>query len=141
MQYTWFLIFYAIVGLAMVWYGAGLIRQPQVLVRYLVRVAEGGGRPRLLIRGLRYLLMYTVASFLIALFPLALYELMYTLILLILIFSSGRILLLWDDVRPVIAEKQQSLERISRKGGFLMLSLAVLSFLLWYRLMNLQYGG
>jgi hypothetical protein len=141
MQYTWFLIYYAIVGLAMLWYGAGLIRQPGVLVRYLVRVAEGEGRPRLLLRGLRYLLMYTVASFLIALFPLALYELMYTLILLILIFSSGRILLLWDDVRPVIAEKQQSLERITRKGGFLMLSLAALSFLLWFRLMNLQYGG
>jgi hypothetical protein len=129
------------VGLAMLWYGAGLIRQPGVLVRYLVRVAESDGQPRLLIRALRYLLMYTVASFLIALFPPAMYELMYTLILLILIFSSGRILLLWNDIRAVVAQKQDSLERITRKGGFLMLSLSVLSFMLWYRLMSLQYGG
>ena len=125
----------------MLWYGAGLIRQPGVLVRYLVRVAESDGQPRLLIRALRYLLMYTVASFLIALFPPAMYELMYTLILLILIFSSGRILLLWNDIRAVVAQKQDSLERITRKGGFLMLSLSVLSFMLWYRLMSLQYGG
>lgn len=139
MQESWFLIYYAVNAIAMSWYGAALVRRPERIVNYLIAVAEHDESPRLVLRTLRYMLMFAVVSLAIAFLPPSLFEIMYTAVMIIFIFSVGRLLLMWNDVKGHIREKQSSLLRMARKGGVMMALFAVLSVLLWLRLLGAEF--
>lgn len=131
MTKSWFLIVYMLVALVFLWFGAGLVRRPGALTQYLIKTAEKGERPRLLLRLLRYFLLFSVLSLLFSLFPFSLANLIFAVGCLTLVFVFGRMLLLWDDVRLLLPEKRESLNRLVRRSGWMMLLLSMLSLALW----------
>jgi hypothetical protein len=131
MAKSWFLIVYMLVAIVLMWFGAGLIRRPETLSRYLIKMAATGERPKLLLRLLRYFLMFTALSLILSLVPFSVANLMFSLGCLTLVFVFGRMLLLWDEVRTMLPDKQDSLNRLIRRSGVLMLLLSVLSLSLW----------
>lgn len=136
MQYAWFLIFYILMGAGLLWYGLGFIRQPAVFQTYLTKVSDSEKPPRLILRLLRYILMFSLASLIVSFVPFALYEMLYSVLLIVLVFTIGRLFLMWDTIRQVINEKKSAVERLTQKSGFLMVLLSILSFSLWFRLVT-----
>ena len=136
MQYAWFLIFYILMGAGLLWYGLGFIRQPAVFQTYLTKVCDSDKPPRLILRLLRYILMFSLASLIVSFVPFALYEMLYSVLLIVLVFTVGRLFLMWDTIRLVISEKKSAVERLTRKSGYLMVLLSILSFSLWFRLVT-----
>jgi hypothetical protein len=48
------------------------------------------------------------------------------------VFIFGRILLMWDAVRSELPKKSEAILKLSRRTGFLILTLSVISFVFWY---------
>ena len=138
MQYGWFLIYYAVVAVLGLWYGSGFIRQPEGFSRYLVRSAEGHRPPRLLLKVLRYTLIFSLISVLLSFYPFAAAELVFSTLMLGLVFASGRVLLLWDQLRVRLVERPESLQRLSVKMGWILVGAAVAAAVLWVRLLARQ---
>lgn len=132
MSYAWFLIVYILIGIVFLWLGTVLVRSPERMVNYLVKTAESGSSPRLLVRWLKYLFSFSVVSLIVSLIPFNLAGLLYSLSCLMLTFVFGRLLLMWDEVRNIIPEKKAGLASMSRKTGYILLTISALSLALWY---------
>ncbi len=136
MSYAWFLIIYILLGIVLLWMGYILAFHPNRMVNYLVKTAQSGQQPRLIIRWLKYFLMFSLASLIAGFFPFYLTGILFSLACLVLTFILGRMLLMWDQVREILPEKQSSLTHLAQKTGYLMLTLSVLCFILWYMHIN-----
>lgn len=136
MSTAWFSIYYPLIGAVLLWLSYSFLITPQRVTNYFIKTAELNGRPRLILRWLRYFLMTSIASAIFAAWPFALNEFLFSIGCLILVFVFGRLLLMWDEVKGVLPEKRDALERMARKSGILMFALAVISFLLWYLLIT-----
>lgn len=138
MQYGWFLIYYAVLAVLGLWYGSGFIRQPEVFARYLIRSAEASRPPRLLLKVLRYTLIFSLLSVVLSLYPFAAAELVFSTLMLGLVFASGRVLLMWEQLRTRLRDRQHSLERFSAKAGWVLVGTAIAAAVLWVRLLSRQ---
>jgi hypothetical protein len=136
MQYGWFLIYYFVLGAFSLWYGTGFIRQPGIPASYLITSAASAKPPRLLLKVMRYALMFTVVSLIVSLFPFALVELLFSVVLLGLIFAAGRLFLMWESIRGILGEKRESLEQFFSKVGWMLAALGMVSLALWFRLLS-----
>lgn len=134
MQYGWFLIYYFVLGALCLWYGTGFIRQPGIPARYLISSAASAKPPRLILKVLRFTLMFTVISLMVSLFPFSLYEMLFSVVTLGLVFAAGRLLLMWESLRGILVEKQDGLERLTRKVGWMLTGTGIASLALWFRL-------
>ncbi|MCC5926062.1 MAG: hypothetical protein JJU41_05825 [Bacteroidetes bacterium] len=136
MQYGWFLIYYFVLMVFCIWYGTGFIRQPGIPAAYLITSAASSSPPRLLLKILRYALMFTFISAVLSIYPLALSELLFSVVMLGLIFAAGRLLLMWDSVRGALQQKEQSLRRMMVKTGWLLSGVGMVSLILWFRIIS-----
>ncbi|MCH8523083.1 MAG: hypothetical protein LAT52_00875 [Balneolales bacterium] len=119
-----------------IWYGTGFIRQPGIPAAYLITSAASSSPPRLLLKILRYALMFTFISAVLSIYPLALSELLFSVVMLGLIFAAGRLLLMWDSVRGALQQKEQSLRRMMVKTGWLLSGVGMVSLILWFRIIS-----
>lgn len=136
MSYAWFLIIYILIGIVLLWMGYVLSFHPQRMVGYLVKTAQSGQQPRLIIRWLKYFLMFSVVSLIAGFFPFYLTGILFALSCLVLTFILGRILLMWEQVREILPDKKSSLTRLVQKTGYMLLTLSILCFVLWYMHVN-----
>lgn len=136
MSYTWFLIVYALFGVVLLWFGVWMLYTPQHITNYLVKTAEAEKQPRVILKWLKYFLIFSFVSLLVSFYPVNLVGLLFSLACLIMVFVFGRILLSWNEVRDRLPHKKASIQKLARRTGGLMLTLSFLSFVLWYLHVN-----
>jgi hypothetical protein len=132
MSYAWFLVMYMLVGVLFLWFGVVLLRHPERMTNYLIKTAEKGQTPVLLIKWLKYFSMVTFVSFFVSLFPFYTTGLVYSLFGSILIFVFGRLLTRWDDIKGILPSKRQGLISMTKKAGLFLITFALLSLVIWY---------
>jgi hypothetical protein len=128
----WFLLYYLVLGLFAVGFGLYLIIKEQKIQSYLLEVASDEKPPRLFIRILKYLLLFTLPGLILAFLPFSWIELLFTLWSLFLVYLAGIRLVRWEQTRVLIKAKANSLGQLSRKWGAIMVAVGLAIFLLAY---------
>jgi len=132
MSHAWFLIVYSLFGVIFLWFGGWMIFTPHHLTNYIVKTASAEKQPRLILKWLKYFFIFSIISLLVSFYPLDIMALSFSVSCLILVFIFGRILLMWDAVRSELPKKSEAILKLSRRTGFLILTLSVISFVFWY---------
>ena len=128
----WFLLYYLALGLFAVGFGLYLILKKENTQKYLLEAARDEKPPRLLIRILKYLLLFTLPGFALSFFPFSWIELLFTLWSLLLVYLAGIRLVRWQQTSKLIRAKADSLDDLSRKWGAIMVAVGLAIFLLAY---------
>ena len=132
MSYAWFLIMYVLIGVLFLWFGLAMVRQPERMTNYLIKTAQSGQHPRLLIKWLKYFSMVIFLSFVVSFFPFYLPGLLFSFAGVVMIFIFGRMLTRWDQIKVILIEKRVGLLRLTRMSGIFLLTYSALCFLMWY---------
>lgn len=132
MSHAWFLIVYSLFGIIFLWFGGWMIFTPHHLTSYIVQSAAAEQQPRLILKWLKYLFIFSIISLLVSVYPTDPLALVFSVSCLILVFIFGRILLSWDSIRSELPKKSESILRLTRRTGFLIITLSVISFAFFY---------
>ncbi len=132
MSYAWFLVMYMLIGVIFIWFGFVMLRHPERMTNYLIKTAESGQTPKLLIKWLKYFSMVIFVSFVISWFPFYATGLIYSLFGFILIFVFGRLLTRWDDLKSILPTKRPGLLALTKKSGVFLITFALFSLVMWY---------
>lgn len=132
MSHAWFLIIYSLFGLVFLWFGGWMIFTPHHLTAYIVQSATAEQQPRLILKWLKYLFIFSIISLLVSVYPTDPLALVFSVSCLILVFIFGRMLLSWDSIRSELPKKSESILRLTRRTGFLIITLSVISFAFFY---------
>jgi hypothetical protein len=128
----WFLFYYCALGLFLTAGGLYLVFKNNRAASFLQDTAQHEKPPRILIRILKYLALFTLPGLILAFFPFAIIELLFTLWSLLLVYIAGLRLLRWDQSRRLLKAKAQLLPSIIRRSGAIMVAVALAIFLLAY---------
>lgn len=132
---NWFVVYYFVLGTILLVNGLIWFSRPVPFQQYLTDHAQRDERPALLIKTIRYLMLFSGVSVLLSLIPFSWVELLFSLWSLIVLFILGSILLRWKQLKNLILERPQAVLGQIRKGGYMMFSVGVVLLLLaWYRL-------
>jgi hypothetical protein len=132
MSHAWFLIVYSLFGIIFLWFGGWMIFTPHHLTNYIVKTAAAEKQPRLILKWLKYFFIFSMISLIVSFYPLDLHALVFSFSSLILVFIFGRMLLSWDAIRSELPKKGESILKLTRRTGFLIITLSVISFAFWY---------
>jgi hypothetical protein len=132
MSYAWFLIMYVLIGVLFMWFGSAMVRHPERMTNYLIKTAQSGQHPRLLIKWLKYFSMVILLSFVVSFFPFYWPGLVFSFAGVVMIFIFGRMLTRWDQIKIILTEKRDGLMRLTRMSGIFLLTYAALCLLMWY---------
>jgi hypothetical protein len=135
-SFNWFLLYYFSLGLILLYQGYIWSSKPKPFCEYLAVHAKNEEQPKLVIKTLRYLFLFSALSFVLAFFPISTIEIIFSVWSLLMIYLLGSFFLQWKTLSKMILEKPGQLERQIKKGGVMMLSLGVIMFLLAYALLT-----
>ncbi|SMO54396.1 hypothetical protein [Fodinibius sediminis] len=136
----WFLVYYSILGLLLLVSGAFFTFRPDKIAGRLMVYAEREKPPVILIRILKYLILFTLPGLALSFFPFSWVELLFTVWSLILLYIAGAQLVRWKQSRMLIRHNPESLAKTIRKGGAIMMSVGFAIFLLAYLVVNRATG-
>lgn len=128
----WFSIYYAVFGLLLLVAGFYLVFKPTRFKRYLQDQVNNENPPLLLRRILKYLFLFTIPCLILSFIPFSWTELIFSTWSLLMIYLVGSQLVRWPQLRKVISENKNSLDRLIRSLGVILLSVALIIFLLDY---------
>ncbi|MCH8486989.1 MAG: hypothetical protein LAT75_08985, partial [Candidatus Cyclonatronum sp.] len=132
---NWFVVYYFTLGIILLVNGLIWFSRPAPFQQYLCDHARRDERPALLIKTIRYLMLFSGASLMLALIPFSWVELIFSVWSLVVLFILGSILLRWKQLKNLILERPQAVLGQIRKGGYMMFSVGIVLLLLaWYRL-------
>lgn len=112
------------------------ILRPTPFADYLKLHAEKQEEPKLVLKTLRYLFLFTVLSFVLSFFPFSWTELIFSIWSFLIIYILGSFFLKWNVLSKIILENPENVHAQIKKGGVMMLSLSVVMFLLAYVLLT-----
>lgn len=133
---NWFLLYYISLGLILTVQGFLWLLRPAPFADYLKVHAENQEEPKLVLKALRYVFLFTVLSFLLAFFPFSWTELIFSIWSFLIIYILGSFFLKWNVLSKIILENHENVLLQIKKGGAMMLSLGVVMFLLAYVLLT-----
>ncbi len=132
---NWFVFYYFTLGLILLMNGLIWFRRPEHFQQYLIKHAEANKRPLLVLKSLRYLMLFSGLSLFLSLVPFSAVELIFSLWSLMMLFIIGSILLKWEHLKSIILDNPKNVIIQTKKGGLMMISISVVMFLLsWYRI-------
>lgn len=132
----WFSVYYFVLAMLLLLLGLRWILRPQPFSDSLVNPEKGEQSPRAPIQALKYFLLFTVPGLFLSFFPFSWPELLFSLWSLLVVYLLGSMLLRWKQIRPFLVEQKNRLPKYVRRTGVILLALAVLMFLLFYRKLN-----
>ncbi len=131
---NWFVVYYFSLGVILLMNGFIWFRRPEHFAEYLKKHAEADKRPVLVLKTLRYLMLFSGVSLFLSLVPFSVVELVFSVWCLLMLFIIGSILLKWEQLKTIILENPDGVVLQTRKSGLMMISISVVMFLLcWYR--------
>lgn len=128
----WFTVYYLVAGCLFIGSGLYLAVKNRQFTTYLKRSAEQEKPPTLLIRILKYLLLFTLPGLLLSFTPFSWIELLFSLWSLLLVYVAGIQLVNWKHRRQLIARHADRLPEIVRSSGAIMVAVGFAIFLLAY---------
>jgi hypothetical protein len=132
----WFLMYYSLLGILLISTGTYLILKKQPFTNFLIQAAEDEKPPKLFIRILKYLLLFTLPGLVLSFTPFSWIELLFTLWSLLLVYIAGLQLVRWKQNRTLIKANTQNLPRIVQRYGAIMVAVGFAIFLLAYLVIN-----
>lgn len=133
----WFTAYYVSLGTLLLGYGIYLIVKQHPMADYLRDVASSSDEaPRAFRSVLKYLLLFTLPGLILSFFPFSWIELIFTIWSLIIIYTTGQMLLQWPIVSQQILASKNDLHKKVRFAGINMISIGVVIFMLCYILIS-----
>ena len=136
----WFLAYYSILGLLLILSGSYLIIRNDLTKAWLRKAANSEKPPVLLIRILRYTMLFTLPGLILAFFPFSWIELIFCFWSLILLYIAGVQLVRWKESRLIIQQRRDALSKTIRKTGAITVSVGFAIFLLAYLVVERTMG-
>lgn len=135
-SFKWFTVYYAVFGILLFYTGGYLIVKSDSVYSYLLGEARNKQPPPLLRKTLKYLLLFTLASLVLSLFPFSWPEFLFSVWCLFMVYLAGSQLVRWSRLRKLIENRPEGLRTIIRRAGAMLLSAAIVIFLLEYLLIK-----
>lgn len=133
----WFTAYYITLGSLLISYGIYLMVKKYQMADYLKEVASSYEEPPRAFRSvLKYLLLFTLPGLILSFFPFSWIELLFSIWSLIIIYTTGQILLQWNAVSKQILAMGGELHKKVRFAGINMISIGVVIFMLSYLLIS-----
>ncbi len=133
----WFTAYYITLGSLLISYGIYLMVKKYQMADYLKEVASSYEEPPRAFRSvLKYLLLFTLPGLILSFFPFSWIELLFSIWSLIIIYTTGQILLQWNAVSKQILAMGGDLHKKVRFAGINMISIGVVIFMLSYLLIS-----
>lgn len=129
---NWFVLYSLAIGFLAVAGGLALILKKQKAASYFREAASDEKPPILLVRILKYFLLFSLPGLVLAFVPFSWVELLFTLWSLLLIYIAGIRLVRWEESRTLIKANTENLPVIIRRSGAIMVSVGLAIFLLAY---------
>lgn len=133
-SFRWFSIFYLALGTLLMTGGIYMIARRAAVTMYVIGASSLEKPPAAWIYIARYLLLFTIPCLFLSFFPLSWPELLFSVWLLVIIYTAGQLLVHWPQISKMIRRNQS---QIPAKIIFIaanMLSLGLIMFLLYYHL-------
>lgn len=137
---NWFLVFYAAVGIVFLIQGTLWLFRPSGFTAYLYHAAATQQRPPMLLKALRYFFLFTFLSVVLSFFPFSLFELLFALLCLALVYVLATFFLRWETLRHMIRDHRQETAQLIRGAGGLLLLMGVLALALLYRYATMHFS-
>lgn len=106
------------------------------MATFLREAADSEKPPRLFIRILKYLLLFTLPGLILSLIPFSWINLIFALWSLILIYIGGLQLVRWDHTRTLIKANNEKLSSFVNRSGAIMVAVGLAIFLLTFSVLN-----
>jgi len=132
----WFLLYYIILGFALVGGGIYLALSNNRIATFFTDAAANEKPPRLLVRILKYFLLFTLPGLALSFMPFSIIELLFTVWSLFLVYLVGIRLVRWKESRALIRTKSDELPGLICKSGAIMVAVGFAIFLLAYAVLN-----
>jgi len=132
----WFSVYYFVLAVLFLLLGLRWLLRPRPFSESLVSPQTVKRAPHALVQALKYYLLFTLPGLILSFFPFAWPELLFSLWSLAMIYLLGSLLLRWKQIRLVLVEHKERLPVYLRRMGVILLALAVVMFLLFYRKLN-----
>lgn len=128
----WFTIYFAILGILLIGSGIFLILKKETSSRFVLEATGQEKPPKLFIRILKYLLLFSLPGLVLSFIPFSWIELLFTLWSLLLVYIAGIQLVRWDERRSIIKAHAEQLPETIRRTGAIMLAVGSALLLLAY---------
>ena len=134
----WFTAYYITLGTLLLSFGFYLIARHYHMAERLKEAAKRPEPPYAFKSSLRYLLLFTIPGVVLAFFPFSWIELLFSVWVLIIIFTLGSLLVQWKGVSQQILDNTGTLHKKIRFAGMNMVSIGIVLFMLSYLLLSRQ---
>jgi len=128
----WFTIYFAGLGILLIGCGIFLILKKEAGTTFILEATDHGKPPRLLVRILKYLLLFTLPGLILSFTPFSWIELLFTLWSLLLVYIAGIQLVRWNERRAIIKSQAKNLPNIIHRSGAIMVAVGSALLLLAY---------
>lgn len=128
----WFIIYYSVLAICLIGSGIYLYLQNNRALTFLIGAADHEKPPPLLIKIVRYFLLFTLPGLILSFTPFSWIELLFTLWSLLLVYLAGIQLARWDKTREVIKAKSEKLPGALQRCGAIMVAVGFAIFLVAY---------
>jgi len=128
----WFTIYFAGLGILLFGCGIFLILKREAGSKFILEATNQEKPPRLLVRTLKYLLLFTLPGLILSFIPFSWIELLFTLWSLLLVYIAGIQLVHWDERRSIIKSQADNLPNVMHRSGAIMVAVGSALLLLAY---------
>jgi len=128
----WFVIYFAVLGLLLMGSGIFLLLKKETASHFVLEATNHKKPPKLFIRVLKYLLLFSLPGVVLSFIPFSWIELLFTLWSLLLVYIAGIQLVRWDKRRSVIKAHAKNLPDTIRRTAAIMLAVGSALLLLAY---------
>lgn len=132
----WFTIYYLVLGTILLISGLFLMAYFLKARDYLILQAQQKKPPHLLRTILKYLFLFTIPCLILSFFPFSWIELLFSLWSLLIVYTTGILIVRWEQTRLFILNKPALLERFIRLTGASMVAVSLVIFALSYLVIN-----
>jgi len=134
LSFKWFSAYYLTLGVLLFSAGIYVFLKIGAVTTYLNHISSNEKPPGVWVGIVRYMLLFTVPCLILSFFPFSWPELVFSVWCLIIIYTTGQLLVYWKQSAAVIQKNLDQLPRKIRFTAFNMLSIGLIMFLLYYHL-------
>lgn len=132
----WFIFYYMTLGTLSICSGIYLLLRHKTVSENFEQALKKEKPPRLLVRVLKYFLLFTLPGFIFSFIPFSWIELLFSVWSLLLVYLAGVQLVRWKQTGKLLRNSDRALKDIIFYSGAIMLTVAIAIFLLAYMVIN-----
>ncbi len=132
----WFTAYYISLGTLLVSYGIYLLFKTDLITEYLQGIADHPASPPIWKKVLKYLLLFTIPCLILSFTPFSWIELLFSLWSFIIIYTAGKLVLMWPQTSKSIRQMGDQLPKKIRFAAVNMISIGIVLYLLCYVLIE-----